>query len=156
MSEHLVASLALPARGGGGTAADAESAQRRPLPLVDVKSGRAKVPMVYAIGTVDASGRVRDQSIIEAMGWEAGQTLTITASAGAVIIRRDPRGVFTVATTLHLTIPAPLRTRYRLTGGDRVLLVAARAHATLLIYTMALLHQTLAEPHVLLLGGDVR
>jgi bifunctional DNA-binding transcriptional regulator/antitoxin component of YhaV-PrlF toxin-antitoxin module len=106
---------------------------------------------IYAIGTVDASGRVRDQSILEAMGWEAGQTLTITASAGAVIIRRDPRGVFTVA-TLHLTIPGPLRTRYYLHGGDRVLLVA-RAYDTTLIHTMALLHQSLPERHVLLLDG---
>jgi hypothetical protein len=36
---------------------------------------------------------VRDQSFVEAMGWESGQRLTITASAGAVIIRRDPRRV---------------------------------------------------------------
>jgi hypothetical protein len=155
MSEYLVSPLALPER-GGGTAADAESAQRGPLPVVEVETGPAKVPMVYAIGTVDASGRVRDQSIVEAMGWTAGQTLTITASAGAVIIRRDPRGVFTVATTLHLTIPGPLRTRYHLTGSDRVLLVAARAYDTILVYTMALLHQSLAERHVLLLDGGAR
>jgi bifunctional DNA-binding transcriptional regulator/antitoxin component of YhaV-PrlF toxin-antitoxin module len=155
MSDHLVSPLALPAR-GDGTTADAESAQRGPLPVVDVETGPAKVPMIYAIGKVDASGRVRDQSFVEAMGWEAGQRLTITASAGAVIIRRDPRGVFTVPTTCQLVIPGPLRARYHLHHGDRVLLVAARAYDTILVYTMALLHQSLAERHVLLLDGGAR
>ena len=54
MSEYLVSPLALPER-GDDTAADAESAQRGPLPVVEVETGPAKVPMVYAIGTVDAS-----------------------------------------------------------------------------------------------------
>jgi hypothetical protein len=37
-----------------------------------------------------------------------------------------------------------------------VLLVAARAYDTILVYTMALLHQSLAERHVLLLDGGAR
>ena len=155
MSEHLVSPLALPAR-AKVPAADADSASRSPLPLVGLKSGPAKVPMTYTICRLDASGRVCDQTIMTALGWKPGNLLTITASSGAIIVRLDPRGVFSVPATYQLVIPAPLRTRYRLTSGDRVLLVAARAHARLLIYTMALLHQTLAERHVLLLGGDAR
>jgi hypothetical protein len=152
MSDHLVAPLALPLR-RAGTDDDQGSGPQSPFPVVDVETGPAKVPMLYAIGKIDASGRVRDQSIIEMMGWKAGQRLTMTASAGAVIIRRDPRGLFTLAVTSHLTIPGQLRTRYHLHHSDRVLLVAARAYDTVLIYTMGLLHQTLAERHVLLLDG---
>jgi hypothetical protein len=48
MSDHLVSPLALPARGDG--AADAESAQRGPLPVVEVETGPAKVAMIYTIG----------------------------------------------------------------------------------------------------------
>lgn len=153
MSEELLTPLAIPPRRDGY--ADVHRAgPQGPLPIVDVETGPVHVPMAYAIGRIDASGRVHEQSIITALGWETGQTLTITASDGAVIIRRDPRGVFTLHTTSHLTIPGPLRTRYHIQHGHRVLLTATRAHDTILIYTMALLHHTLSPRHLRLLNGD--
>jgi hypothetical protein len=91
-----------------------------------MKSGPAKVPMAYATCRLDVSGRVYEQAIMATLGWKPGNLPTITASAGAIIVRLDPRGAFAVPRTCHLVIPAPLRTRYRLTSGDRVLLVAAR------------------------------
>jgi len=133
-----------------------DSAARGPLPIVELKSGPAGVPAVYTVARVDDSGRVRDRSIVDALGWEPGQTFTMTAEGGAVIVRRDPRGVFTLAQTSRLTIPGPLRTRFHLRAGDAVLLAAVLAHDTVLIYTMALLHQTLAERHVMLLDGGRR
>jgi hypothetical protein len=114
------------------------------------------VPVIYAMGTVDPSGRVLAQSIVRALGWAADDLLTITAAPGVVIMRRDPRGVFTIPATSHLHIPAPLRARHHLRGGDRVLLTAALAHDTVLIYTMAMLHQALAEQQHALLEGDPR
>ncbi|MEU3625367.1 hypothetical protein [Amycolatopsis coloradensis] len=103
---------------------------------------------------LDASGRISDQATLHVLGWAPGEPLTITAVDGAVILRRDPRGVFTLAPAGYLQIPAPLRTRHGLTAGDRVLLTAVPRRATLLIYTTALLHQQLVDHHSSLLGGD--
>jgi bifunctional DNA-binding transcriptional regulator/antitoxin component of YhaV-PrlF toxin-antitoxin module len=153
MSGQLVSPITLPPR---RDSADRHPGGRTPLPVVEVETGPAKVPAVYTIAKLDGSGRVPAQSIVHAVGWAPGQTLTVTADGGAVILRRDPRGVFTLAASTHITIPGPLRTRFHLRAGDAVLLTAVVAHDTVLIYTMALLHQTLAERHVLLLDGDRR
>lgn len=48
--------------------------------------------MVYGFGRIDASGRVADRSIIRALGWRGGDRLTLTADAGMMVARRDPRG----------------------------------------------------------------
>ncbi len=52
--------------------------------------------MVYGIGRIDASGRVTDRAITSVLGWRGGDRLTVTASAGVVIARRDPAGMVTL------------------------------------------------------------
>jgi hypothetical protein len=44
-----------------------------------------------------------------ALGWQPGDRLTLTASAGVVIARRDPAGMVTLPTKPYLVIPAALR-----------------------------------------------
>ncbi|WP_370942007.1 AbrB/MazE/SpoVT family DNA-binding domain-containing protein [Amycolatopsis sp. cg5] len=124
------------------------------LPLVQVPITTGPIPVTYAMAKVDASGRVSDQAVLHALGWMPGEPLTITAEDGAVIIRRDPRGVFTLAPSGYIQIPAPLRTRYGLRARDRILLAAVPRRATLLIYTTALLHQVMTATHTTLLGGE--
>ena len=47
---------------------------------------------MYGTGRIDESGRVGDRAMTAALGWQAGDRLTFTASAGVVIARRDPGG----------------------------------------------------------------
>jgi len=72
------------ARGGPGRAGGG-----RPLPLASPPS----VPLdaVYGMSRVDASGRVADQVITDVLNWRPGDRLTLTACAGVVVARRDPR-----------------------------------------------------------------
>ncbi|WP_153032068.1 hypothetical protein [Amycolatopsis sp. YIM 10] len=63
------------------------------------------VPVAYAMAKIDASGRFAEQGLLRTLGWSRGEALTITAEPGTVIIRRDPRGVF--------TLPCPARCRFR-------------------------------------------
>ncbi|MGC7102877.1 hypothetical protein ACPZ19_50135 [Amycolatopsis lurida] len=71
-----------------------------------------------------------------------------------MILRRDPRGVFTVPLSGSLQIPAPLRARNGLRPGDRVLLAAVARRSALLIYTTGLLYDLLTDHHTTLLGGE--
>jgi hypothetical protein len=66
---------------------------------------------VYGVGRIDASGRVADRSVIEALGWSCGDRLTITASDGFVVARRDPHGMVILPARAYLSIPSVLRRR---------------------------------------------
>ena len=59
----------------------------RSMPLA---SPRGRPDVVYDFGRIDASGRVADRVTIAALGWRAGDRLTLTAEAGVMIARRDP------------------------------------------------------------------
>jgi bifunctional DNA-binding transcriptional regulator/antitoxin component of YhaV-PrlF toxin-antitoxin module len=61
---------------------------------------------------------------IAALGWRGGDRLTVTAEAGAMIVRRDRGGVVTVPARPYVVIPAALRRRCGLMAGDHVLLAA--------------------------------
>ena len=82
----------------------------RPLPLAG-PAAALSVPagVVYGTGRIDASGRVTDQAITCALGWREGDRLTLTASPGVVVARRDPGGMVTVPARACLAIPAVLR-----------------------------------------------
>lgn len=62
--------------------------------------------------------------------------------------------MFALAPSTCVQIPAPLRARYRIGPGDRVLLAAIPRRATLLIYTTGLLDRVLIAQHTALLGGE--
>ncbi|SDX60232.1 hypothetical protein SAMN05421504_103227 [Amycolatopsis xylanica] len=104
MNERLVSPLVpsaarLQDRSRGHSGPDSPSA---PLPLAEVPVFRDGAPVGYAMATVDGSGRVSDQRILRSLGWQPGDPLTITAQDGAVILRRDPRGVFALAPSTEL------------------------------------------------------
>jgi hypothetical protein len=69
----------------------------------------------YGLGRIDESGRVADRTITSALGWHAGDRLTLTAAAGVVIARRDPAGMVTMPARPYIAIPAaegyPVRDR---------------------------------------------
>jgi len=99
--------------------------------------------VVYGIGRVDASGRVADRAVTCALGWAAGDRLTVTAEAGVVITRRDPGGMVSVPARLCVVIPAALRRRCGLHAGDRVLLAALPGEDALAAYPLAVVDQAI-------------
>jgi hypothetical protein len=64
--------------------------------------------VLYGLGRIDASGRVADRAITSALGWHAGDRLTLTAAAGVVTARRDPDGMVTMPSKPYIAIPAAL------------------------------------------------
>ena len=119
-------------------------ASSRPLPM----ARREPVPLApddvaYGLGRIDASGRIADRTVIEALGWQGGDLLTLTADAGVVTARRDPGGMVTLSRRAYVAIPAALRHRCGLMPGDRVLLAAVPANSTLTVYPLAVVDQAI-------------
>ena len=143
MTAPLIAPL-IPPR----TRADAREHGRpgpaRRLPM----AAAAQVPAVpgdrvYGTGRIDESGRVGDRAMTAVLDWQAGDRLTFTAAAGAVIARRDPVGLVIMPAKPYLVIPAALRRRCGLRPGDRVLLAVFPARDALAAYSFAVVDQAL-------------
>ncbi|HEY3954410.1 MAG TPA: hypothetical protein VGM53_13625, partial [Streptosporangiaceae bacterium] len=106
---------AWPGKPGGRPAAST-------LPLPSLQAALTQPPdLVYGMGRIDRSGRVADRAITQALNWQAGDRLTFTACPGAVIARRDPHGMISLAARQYVAIPAALCHRCGLHPGDRVL-----------------------------------
>jgi hypothetical protein len=130
------------------------SAARRPLPLPIVPTLRTS-SAVYGLAAVDCRGRVADRAVVHALGWTPGTRLDIHETRGLLVIRADPRGVFSVTTQGHLRLPAPVRHCCGLLPGDRVLLAADPDRDLLIVHPPAALDDLLAPYHAGLLDGDL-
>lgn len=127
--------------------------RRAPLPMPALPQQRTEAKM-YRLASVDSSGRIRDRSIIGAMGWEPGARLDIRQGGGVIVVRRDPQGVFTVTGQGHLLLPAAVRHWCGLAAGERVLLTADPAAKLLVVYPPIALDQMVAQAERAVLGGD--
>jgi hypothetical protein len=127
-----------------------------PLPLAGGPPGVPAIPdgVVYGVGRIDASGRVADHTVTQALGWRGGDRLTLTARAGVVIARRDPAGLVTLPARPYLTIPAALRHRCCLRAGDHMLLAALPGQDTLAACSFAVVDQAIRAHGVFLPGKD--
>ena len=126
-----------------------------PLPVVVPPTPPvAPVGVVYGMGRIDASGRVADRTVIRALNWLPGDRLTLTATPGVVIARRDPAGMVTLTTRPYVVIPAVLRRRCGLRAGDRVLLAATPREDVLAVYPLSVVDHAIRAQHDLLeVGG---
>jgi bifunctional DNA-binding transcriptional regulator/antitoxin component of YhaV-PrlF toxin-antitoxin module len=98
---------------------------------------------------------VYDYTLTRALGWGAGDRLTLTAVSGVAIARRDPAGMVTLPGRPCIAIPAALRHRCGLTAGDRVLLAAVPGEDMLAVYSFAVVDQALrVHGPVVRRGGD--
>ena len=96
MNAPLIAPL-IPPRGRSGRREHGRSVPVRRLPVAAMPEIPA-VPdgVMYGFGRMDESGRVADRAMTSALGWQPGDRLTLTASAGMVIAGRDPGGMVTL------------------------------------------------------------
>jgi hypothetical protein len=143
MTAPLIAPL-IPPRARPGVREHGRQAIARRLPV----AAAPEVPVVpdnvvYGFGRMDESGRVADRTMTSALGWQAGDRLTISGAEGVVIARRDPAGVVTMTAKPYLVIPAALRRRCGLRPGDRVLLAVFPDRDELAAYSFAVVDQAL-------------
>lgn len=143
MTARLIAPVIPPAARWPAHSAGQPGAIRR-LPLASppvVLSPPGDV--IYGLGRIDASGRVADRTVTQALGWHPGDRLTLTAAAGVVTAHRDPGGMVTMPAKPYIVIPAALRRRCGLRPGDRVLLAALPCENVLAAYSLAVVDQAI-------------
>jgi bifunctional DNA-binding transcriptional regulator/antitoxin component of YhaV-PrlF toxin-antitoxin module len=140
-AQEVVAALALPR----SLAKSPEPAL--PLPMPDLHRLQRDGSMLYGMGRVDASGRVANHNIVEALGWQHGDKLEVAIVSRAIVVRVSPDGPFSVPKKLCIVLPAPVRRHCNIETGDHVLLAAAPEFDVLIVHTLAALDDMLAEYH---------
>ena len=144
MTARLIAPVIPRSAGLAGRRRPGRPGAVRRLPAASVPEvPAAPDDVLYGLGRIDASGRIADRSVISALGWQSGDRLTLTAAAGVVTARRDPRGMVTMPSKPYVTIPAALCRRCGLRPGDRVLLAAVPGDDMLAAYSFAVVDQAI-------------
>jgi hypothetical protein len=140
---------------GGGSGAAAVGRVRRPLPVPVLNPDASRAAdTVYAVSTVDKSGRVADRSIVRALAWRPGTRLDIREQAGTVVVRPAADAVHCIDDRGHLHLPLAVRRWCRLAAGDRVLCAADRAAGVLVVLPCGVLDRLLAGTLAAVAGGE--
>ena len=137
-------------------AAESGSARsnRRPPPLPHLAGLiEPAAETVYALSAVDKSGRLADRSIVRVLGWTPGVRLSIRERDGLVVVRSADQGVRCLDERGHLHLPLTVRRWCRIAAGDRLLVVADRCAAVLVVYPVTVLDRLLAGSHTAAMGG---
>jgi hypothetical protein len=72
---------------------------------------------------IDNRGRIGDRALLRALGWAPGTRLTVEVITDLMVaVRAAPVGALCVSARGHLQLPAAVRHRLGLHGGDRLLL----------------------------------
>jgi bifunctional DNA-binding transcriptional regulator/antitoxin component of YhaV-PrlF toxin-antitoxin module len=140
-AQSIVASLGLP------DLSDAPSEPLRPLPLIGLHRLSRDTTVLYSVGSVDASGRVKSIDIVRAMGWRPGDKLEIVTALGGIVIIASPDGLFSVPHQPCIVIPAAARHQHDIGPGDHVLLAAAPEYGLVVIHTRQAMNEMLARYH---------
>jgi bifunctional DNA-binding transcriptional regulator/antitoxin component of YhaV-PrlF toxin-antitoxin module len=139
-AQEIIKALVLPEPGAAPEPA-------RALPLTRLQRLPRETSMLYGIGRVDASGRVANREIIEALRWRPGDRLEIILMPSAIVIRTCPDGPMRVPQRPAIVIPRPARTLHQIEAGDHVLLAAAPAYDLVIVHTFSALDDMLASYH---------
>ena len=99
--------------------------------------------MLYRRSSVDASGRISDRAATDALGWCVGDRLTLTATGGIVLIRRDQDGPVTLPPRPRIATPVGPRRRCWLAAGDQVVLAAYLSLDAIAAYSLPVVDRTL-------------
>jgi hypothetical protein len=138
-AQGVLATLALPAL--------PSSAPTRPLPLTGLHRLPRDTSMLYDIGPIDASGRVKSRDIVAALRWRAQDRLELILTASAIVLRASPDGLLSVPQTPCIVIPATARRRHAIRPGDHVLIAAAPDYGTVIVYPPSALDEMIASYH---------
>jgi hypothetical protein len=105
-----------------------------PLPLPALPAITSDPGLVIGVAGVSHAGRVRDQVVLDALGWAAGDRLTSTVLDCTIVLRRHPEGSQVINTRGQVFLSAATRTLLRIAHTDRVLLAAVPQRGLLIVH----------------------
>ena len=108
------------------------------VPMLAIESHDSSVG-VLSLGTavVDRSGRVRDRTLLTALGWAEGTRLEIRMAPGTAVLCRSADGAFQIDSRDQVVLPAATRALLGIRPGQRVVLVAMPEADLLLVHPAA-------------------
>lgn len=151
----LLPQLTLQDRQGGARkpASGLRSRPALPLPLLPELARR---DVVFAMGRLDAGGRITARATVARLRWVAGDRIGFTVRDGLIVATADPGGQRSLREHGLLRLPVAVRRACRLEVGDRILLAALPARQRLIIHPPATLETLTAVLHDTVTGGETR
>jgi hypothetical protein len=137
-------------RAGGSRAGGAD---RHRVPVPDLTTPRAGSAL-YGLASLDCNGRIADNNLLRALGWDTATRLDIREQGGLLLVTVTAQGVFSLTRGGHLRLPATVRRWCGLAARDRVFLVANPDQGQLVVHPPAALDAMVAWLHEAALGGD--
>ncbi|HKS44298.1 MAG TPA: hypothetical protein VJT49_04125 [Amycolatopsis sp.] len=132
--------------------------QTEPVRLPDLPAHRSAEPaetdMVVGMARVDRTGRVRERSVFDALGWRPAQRLRLEIRGEVIVLVADPAGRHRVDKRGAVTLPAAARQMCGIERGPALVLTGIRCNQTLLVHTAEILTRLLADFHHEILGGS--
>lgn len=122
----------------------------RGLPLPSLVQGVKPQAALFAVTSVDVSGRLADRRPVQALGWFAGRTVEVIGRSNAITATARHGGQCTIGRQGHLVLPSPVRRSCGVEPGHRLLVLAYPDRSLLVAYTMTALELMLsryAEEH---------
>ncbi|MBR7836927.1 hypothetical protein KDL01_26855, partial [Actinospica durhamensis] len=92
-------------------------------------------PARIGVAAIDASGRVREKTLLRALGWRAGEALDLRIADQTAALWPAPYGSIHVDSRDQFALPRGCRTLLGIEAGDRVLLAASTEINVLLVYS---------------------
>ena len=126
---------------------------RHHLPAPELSTPRLRSAL-YGLASLDCNGRIADNNLLRALGWDAATRLDIREQGGLLLITSISQGVFSLTRGGHLRLPATARRWCGLAAGDRVLLMAEPDDGLLVVHPPAALDAMVGWLHEAALGGD--
>ena len=104
-------------------------------------------PILFGVGALDGSGRVRERTLLAALGWGHGQCLEISVFPNAALLRGAPQGPVCVDARDQIALSSGCRDVLGVEPGARVVLAALPLLGVLLVCPM-LVAASWMRPHI--------
>lgn len=114
------------------------------MPCQPVPRVRRHCDLQMGIAAVDRSGRVKEQVLVSALGWNAHDRLSTEISQDRVVLRRTSDGPFRIDSRQQVFLPAGNRALLGISTGDRVVLVAVPERDELIIHPVSVITDLLS------------
>jgi hypothetical protein len=137
-AQQIIKALALPAQ-------SRTPELPRPMPLSHLPRLPRETSMLYTIGRVDRSGRVKNRELTDAVRWQPGDRLAMTLTPSAVVFCPAPDGLLRVPPRPCIALPVTARRLLSITSGDELLLAAAPEYRIVITHTMQIMEDMLVS-----------
>jgi hypothetical protein len=95
-------------------------------------------PILIGVATLDGSGRVRERTLLAALGWGRDERLEIRIAQNAAVLWSAPHGYLCIDGRDQIALPSGSRAMLGMKPGERTLLAALPDLGMLLVYPMPL------------------